>query len=118
MQTLPNEFDVLRAEHKYLMECLEAVEVSHILFSKNVISMICLESIKSQKSRPEQVGKFLEYLRSSNDIEHAFATFCDSLSSITALDFIAQHLKTGICKLLCIPVVIVIYCLHSKVQTE
>ena len=63
-----------------------------------------LEKIKSEKSRPEQVGRFLEFLRSSDDIEHAFATFCDSLTSITALEFIAQHLKNGMYKLLRIPV--------------
>ena len=105
MQRLPNEFYVLRAEHSFLMECLEAVEISRTLYSKNIISMICLESIESQKSRPEKVGKLLEYLRSSENIENAFTTFCDSLSSIKALNFIAEHLQKGwcICKLLCIP---------------
>ncbi|KAL5509390.1 hypothetical protein EMCRGX_G004757 [Ephydatia muelleri] len=93
LKNLPNEFHVLRAEHSFLMECLEAVEISRTLYSKNVISMICLESIESQKCRPEQVGKLLEYLRSSQDIKNAFAAFCDSLSSIQALEHIAQRLQ-------------------------
>ena len=77
------------------MESLEAIEVSRILYSKKVISMISCESIKSEKSRPEQVGKLLEHLRSSNDMKNAFSVLCEALSSIKALDWIANHLQKG-----------------------
>ena len=77
------------------MEGLEAVEVARILFSKEIISTICLETITSRKSRHEQVGKLLEYLRSCKDMKGAFSAFCDALSSIKALEWIAQLLQKG-----------------------
>ena len=92
---MPPEFDVLREQHDKLMEGLEAVEVAQILFSKKIFSTICFETITSMKIRPEQVGKLLGYLRSCEDIKGAFSAFCDALSSIKALEWIAQLLQKG-----------------------
>ena len=86
------------------MEGLEAVEVSRTLYSKNILSTLCLESIESKKGRPKQVGKLLEHLRSSIDVKNAFSAFCDALSDIKALDWIAEHLRKGIhalCSFMC-----------------
>ena len=77
------------------MESLEAIDVSRILYSKEVITTIQYEIIQSKTSRPEQVGKLLEQLRSNTDMKNAFSVLCEALHSIKGLDWIAERLQEG-----------------------